>query len=917
MDTMTIFPVEFRDIIIQYTKTLRDLFIQYDVVIFMARKAICFYKALKIAGLIERPDNCIIYSSRVLNYNIYEKLKNKRVLLIEDVMVRGVSVRKANEYLSEHGIKCDTYIMTRTQSKKEDICKGFSVIGSDCEMSKEDVHRFSKYIADFIEANMCPYNIDQPIYKFVKMSKESIYDFIKTQSITDIGSDIQKQFGIESYLIDYKNCFDVSDPLYNVVNLCKIRFLYNRNTKQLIVIPFVILGELKNAELDNVFFELSNAELKELVENDNELIFQENKLKVVHYLLAVCLMNAFKNYIGIENIQRIDENDTYVFTDNVLFNPIYPITINKENIINHIEFDYEFVSNAYLSIAFDYLYSNRVYHDDYYSSNRDIIKRELIILEDLKNIIKEKTGKKIDEYIFSHIIDILIDKGYIIPSVIHRTNDTIIRAYKCGEVYALHSEHFNLFTYGLSVYLKEINKQYLGKIEFEKLCVLFFRHLARNNIISIQATNGCSDAYSICYSKFGPRVSSTQPIYCVEEEATLANKLIKLKRLKLEDKDKPVYEIEHYDTIENELWIKVADNFFGKAALNYNELFNSNRFKDNRNMYVKTYNDYLILLAIGINKKDQLLSLLAELYLFEQAKTNGSLNGALKECGKIMDGLVSGMWKYMCYSSKVYPLDSIKTSLNNNQDVIARSLAFQIEDTLLSNPTIDTNKHIHVLLDNAGKLIYTVTYLVWFLMKKNNLTSYVENIEEKRKREFYYKDMKDIRKSLEDLVTNGSMKEEDFLELIHQLQRRAREIFEDYNTHIGIGFINDNTFKNVEKMIVTVKKGDEKGMGDFFIEKVNQVNVNNGDGDQIIYNESSYIDFQKYRDQMKSELEQAKASASKEEQVFLEEAIQSICDGKESNLHNVLKRASDFFKNVFASVVGSVVYQYMKQNQII
>ena len=47
-----IFPNKFYDISYSYVRKLEEVLVHYDVVIFMARKAICFFKALLLNGVI-------------------------------------------------------------------------------------------------------------------------------------------------------------------------------------------------------------------------------------------------------------------------------------------------------------------------------------------------------------------------------------------------------------------------------------------------------------------------------------------------------------------------------------------------------------------------------------------------------------------------------------------------------------------------------------------------------------------------------------------------------------------------------------------------------------------------------------------------------------------------------------------------
>lgn len=316
--SLSIFPNNYKEIVVRYIQTLPLLFEKYDVAIFMARKAICFYQALRITGLVQKPTCCDVYSSRILNYNIYDKLKGKKVVLIEDVMIRGLSVKKANEYLNEQAIECDTYILARTYNDKKNICEGLNVIGTEIEFYKEDIHRFSKHIADFIEASMCPYNIDQPIYVISDNDNIKANYFIHRFRLFDLSSDLQEYSGISSFLINFSDCFCADDIVSSFVDMCKIRIMHNTKTGLLIAIPFVLLDELPTSVLNSTFQHFANNKIKALIENKNNFIYLENKLKIIHYILSALLMDAFIEYAGLNDIRRLDEKDNYVFSCNIL-----------------------------------------------------------------------------------------------------------------------------------------------------------------------------------------------------------------------------------------------------------------------------------------------------------------------------------------------------------------------------------------------------------------------------------------------------------------------------------------------------------------------------------------------------------------------------------------------------------------------
>lgn len=87
-----VFSVEYMEIITKYKSHIQKLLSMYDIVIFMARKAICFYKAMVVNGEIIPNEKCMVLSSRILSYNVIKKFKGKRIAIIDDVVVKGKSI---------------------------------------------------------------------------------------------------------------------------------------------------------------------------------------------------------------------------------------------------------------------------------------------------------------------------------------------------------------------------------------------------------------------------------------------------------------------------------------------------------------------------------------------------------------------------------------------------------------------------------------------------------------------------------------------------------------------------------------------------------------------------------------------------------------------------------------------------------
>jgi hypoxanthine phosphoribosyltransferase len=468
-----LFSAEYRDLIQRYQLQLSHIFKDYDIIVFMARKAVCFYKALVIGEFVAKPSTCEVYSNRVLTYNVAKKFRGKKVVVIDDVMIKGKSLEKALKMIAGFGIKADVYIMVRPQLKENDvdILAETNVIGTYAEISEHDIYQLSKHIADFIAASVCPYNIDQPIYKFKNFSKEIVNDFAEDHMLIDISSSLQRKYGIKSFVLEILNGSYKSPVLQGKIELCKIRFLYGRygDTLVFLAIPFVLLKEMSYAELTSAFDCLSSEQLHAYIFNKKEKLFRENQLKILHYILSARLMDAFISVCGIKTVRRLNNNDDFVFAEDVF--QLSDVSLNSFDLVsmpinNEICYNHDFIQNDYLDLSYGFLQSENMCRDHYLNSDCEIIKSELLVLSELKQYITSRTNKELNTIVFSNVIDILIDRGFIIPSVVHGRNETIVRAYKCGEVYALSSKHFSLFAYALKKYLKGIGHKYLFKTEY-------------------------------------------------------------------------------------------------------------------------------------------------------------------------------------------------------------------------------------------------------------------------------------------------------------------------------------------------------------------------------------------------------------------------------------------------------------------
>lgn len=502
------------------------------------------------------------------------------------------------------------------------------------------------------------------------------------------------------------------------------------------------------------------------------------------------------------------------------------------------------LKNSTNTFKYETMYSDKMIHTVYRNSDNEKIDSEILILSHLKEYLSFVTQKPIDELVFSNIIDSLIDKGLIIPSIIHGDGNTIIRAYKCGEVYALNKEHFRLFTYALCQYLKGIEHVRLQKTEFEKLCVLFFREAIHGGILKYGESKGEIDEYSICYSKFGPRVSTSKPIYSADETSTLASKLLNLNYIEIQEMliesttlidDESANDIKKVDSskkiayyhvnevtkdeIDNIEWTDTADSFAKKYKLLYKTIFDSKNgeilFDEVRNMHIRNYIEFLVMLSIGLSKKEQLLSLLAEIYLVDSVEVSGSIYRVLIQYNRIYDGLISGMWKYMCYKQEIHPLRKVHDKLSSDDKT--EPLSVFISDIVNSNRDIDKNEHIEPMIDETGKLIFSIAYSIWFMSKKYHVSYKIRgeflDFPNHKQREFYYKELKDLRKSIEEQISLNDVSQD--LETLLHLKTNAEQIIKKYNIEISSGKRHDKSKDLTTQSTNIVINGDVATLNSF------------------------------------------------------------------------------------------------------
>lgn len=730
-----IFPHKYSDITQKYVKRLEKIVKEYDAIIFMARKAICFYDSLVLQGEIAKSTGCCIMSSRALEYNVLKRFVGKSVAVIDDVVVKGTSITTAMKNLQEAGLEpdifiaaCDIDFIEKNHVYKKYIKEPYVIL------NETDICEFATYITRYIEATGCPYNIDQPIYQLEFKTYEDRDQFLKNNKNTEITSEIQKEFGVSSKVIHFSSFFmeHIFPKEIDVSRVyVKVRVIYEKESNKILLLPFILLPSIKYKTLREIYNLIGNPKLDEIVYRDNEKSKYENMLNIFQYVFSnIIILKFLEEQKDLFSYKKVKSNEIAqfskcLFTEEELlekmrcsFKNTYISSFEKSS---HISL---FQVNNYISKTYNLIFGQHEYGKYINSCDKEITKN-VIAINDLEKYLSNERGK-FNSYAVSNLIDIFIDRGIFVPSVVHTKQGYIVRAYKSGEVAKLTELEMHLFAYMLGLYMESNKRDYLDKTEYEKLCVLFFRNgIVRGifpNIYNKNAQEKDVDCYEISYAKFGPRVSLAKGkrYEAGNKEVLLADEMRELDLLGLckrtnergETIDK-YYVKDERKQFEDSEW----QTFAHVVAYDFSILrqtfltASKKRIDETRNIfyYVPTYNKFLTAISIGRNEKERLLSLVAEIYLFFSVNIEGrnlSNKSMLLKIKQKYDGICSGIWKYACYKQKSLFENLFLVLSKYNGNVMRCSLDY------ISKP-VDRNPNILQYIDECGEFLVSLAYALY------------------------------------------------------------------------------------------------------------------------------------------------------------------------------------------------------------
>lgn len=698
----SVFKGNFLSYVTKYKENIQNVLSKYEYAIVMARKAICFFEAMYINGEISET-GCKVFSSRVIDYNILNELRGKEVVLIDDVVVKGTSLKHVIELFSKYEIKAYVLVVACEESFPKTIKSNsnFIMCNSYVTLEQGDIYSFAGQITEYIEASMYPFNVDQPIYTINDINQDRLNRMLIKYNAVNISSGVQQNYGISNNVI-YFSTAAIADifPAFKDIPVDSVMKIRIMSSKRIMVIPFVLFPELTIEELESLYSIVSNNCMDKLANVDNALVSYENKMKFISYYFSELLAEVFfcaENINGIKNIRndihQFSKCTEEIFTQRnskpeIECGKLYQTSIR----INYSKF---FFPNI-VSACYDVI-NKSVTNCAFYDSKENLINDYVITLEQFEKSINKYSNDA--KFLASCVIDVFIDRGMMVPAIVHSKHG-IIRAYKMGEYSKLTKTELDSFVAMLYEYQENIKAE-LGKTEFEKLCVLYFNDAIAKDVFTQQAKYE-DDCYSICYSLFGPRVTASKVSYTADYNSTLITNFCS------NDNKYVIYSGGKYTilpaSINNSSRLSMFKTGFAYKYSRIRQLYDSEHPANN---YVHTYTQYLTLRAIGNNKKNQYLSICAELYqitklnisFFSQSEEEISAN-----YGNILSGINSGLWKYWCFKN-----DALNTTtfdlFNKNKDAGAILL-------LDAEPPSDKSERWDTSIDNAAYLLFNVAFLI-------------------------------------------------------------------------------------------------------------------------------------------------------------------------------------------------------------
>lgn len=706
------FPEKYIDIISGYIERINNLFHRYEVVIFMARKAYCFYLALKHNGLIIDSPSCVVLSSRSLSYNIQDMLKNKRIALVDDIVVKGKTLEETFNRLIVMQLDklVDVYIAACCDNTVEEYANNAynGLKGPYVHLDESSILELTKCITTYISLSTVSYNMDSPRYSTRLENPDVVNWIIRDNGCINISVPLQRQNSILNYVIHFMpdmisellNSAQIASDISKKI-LLKFRLLYNTGTRDLTVLPFVLFPALDTKSIKTLYSRIIPNNMDNLVYcSYNEKITLRNMLSLIEYQLGRLLVDKVliaRYDIGLELDSSCEIALFGTPLSRVVHEDLIPSNCwelyQKSPSIDGFELT-ELIGNTYGFLL------NGV-SEEFCNHLGQVKKGRHFSLEEYKNTINP--DGTINPFTISTIIDMFIDKGIVIPELLFNSRNQLVKTYRTGEMMMLtHSELLVLASF-ISAYCNNV-KRTLNRTELEKLCVILYRYCHHQQIFQRSTISDPNeipeDYYGICYTQFGPRISSSSCYYEIKnEESCITKHMLNNGYICMDPKGK-YYSADSINLPDCYERYNIDIQFLAMTSAQLTQRLGipSASIGNSVKNMVTSANDLLTLVAIGNREKDQVLSLVAEIRLFANLSKTFTASTFVTYMGNVMDAIWSGVWKYECYQKINIDTDYVRP-------ILADQPASYIGFRAALSTKVDNNPEISKFMTLCGNFL--------------------------------------------------------------------------------------------------------------------------------------------------------------------------------------------------------------------
>jgi hypothetical protein len=526
--------------IIEFGKRISNCSNNSDVIIFMARKSVCFAESLRLIKLTSY--QCIVTSNRILDLDI-EWLRDKKIAIFDDGLITGTSIYKTFNKLKSIG--CDVKVFV--------LCINLNYWSKDLvdpekpylELTDNKTASLCASIVDAISVIPYPYSTDYPIFTGIKIPANKFDAMISTSEwdVVDVSSTLQQKYRIFAKVFEpYDNVKnEIKEALGSHVvdkSLIKLR-IYGRpinkdNTMYWCNIhPIIAFEPLNKKDINNIYYTIKlkskvNKKVwdKWFVSDDAE----ENndrykaKLLLIQYYASLKIAEIWKKEVErltgepfkikldeqslsflfpfpiLEDIKKLGKENIKVFqyvNNNDKLNPpnkIKPPLHDKYNGYDGWSIESRFTEPfLYLYDTYEIPARNlalkhgiRIFTDNLLKKQYDSLVNRLEVgysLNQIRGWLNHLEQKNMPlTKATSSFLDESIDRGIVVP-ITCVINDMVFRGYRHGEDVKFGEGDKKLIAHMLKSFYDSSGMEKLSGKEIEKCTVLTIKKMVEKGYL--------------------------------------------------------------------------------------------------------------------------------------------------------------------------------------------------------------------------------------------------------------------------------------------------------------------------------------------------------------------------------------------------------------------------------------------------